>query len=680
MARKRQKNILLIILGIVIGLYLLNYFGVFDFGLPGLSIVPIVLDEGTQTISPYYCPQEADFCTVTGTMFCNAEKTNQEPKVVIRTFGDMDDLCVGYDFDNDGLLEGRQTAARLSCPSFFGALERKDGIKFINIDGLIWVDVEAKGRDCLSTKSSTTTPTYRDCAVNPSIQPQSGCFAPELCIGEPNRYECSAVLKVNDILQSESLYYFSSSSEGSRTSSQYTLNPGDKFEIIGGDSIKIEYSAFRNEERCYSDYCQGNGYVPCVDELGNPIQSGEVGYPDLDNFQSCVYGCDNGKCLDPYRVKVSIKDKNGFERTSFAKGDDVKLYVTIETPSPIEGDLTLELRESTIQGTPRFTESRTFKANEQMIFTTSFDYTDTFYIVLSIDYPVLQEPDIYGINEGEFTSFNVVDQFTANLRFTQTIGGVDVSNEFYTGYPIKIEYIFQEPGQTPILPDSAVVTSNGNPLILSNQFTDDESGYFIYYLLTETPGLYDISATATKGLYTTPESRQQIQIERDQVVLDYDISHNPVQNNQPYTNILTWTTKNRNKEKIETSNTVEVLINGVKSGTIPVKGSAGQYSIDYTFTVENADYSFIINSVPSGNLVPAEKQTILIKSGSDDEEFCNSDDDCGFLGVCNQGNCETNTTTVFALVGGGFLLVIIIIIFLRFRKKRQEPNFGGLGL
>lgn len=686
MAKRKRNNILIIILAIALGVYLINYMGFFDEGLPGLAIVPITLDQGIQTTSPYYCPQESDSCQVRATMNCDVLESNQEPRVIIRTNGFGEDMCVGYDWDNDGDLDPRRVISRGDDSGFTGDSDcRRFTTQWIRSDGLMFMIndefnlyIKNNNGDCWETRNSGT---YRfdDCGVSPSIIPQSSCYTPEICEGEPSRYECSAEVRLNDEIQ-ENLFYTSLSSGGSRTSSQYTLNPGDKFEIIGGDSIEIGYLALRNEERCYSDYCQGNGYIPCIDEFGNPVLEGELGFPDSDNFEACQYGCDNGKCLDPYNVKIELKDANGFPKESFAKGDEVKIYVTIETPSVISGDLTLSIRESTIQGPSIFSETRTFSANELQIFTTNIDYTDSFYIVLAIDYPVLQEPDIYGIEQGEFTSFNIVDQFTANLRFTQTIGGVDVSNEFYTGYPIKIEYIFQEPGQTPILPDSAIVTYNGNPLTLSSQFTDDENGYNVYLLLTETPGLYEISAKATKGLYTTPESRQSMNIKRDQVVLDYDISHNPVKNNQPYTNILTFTTENRNGDLIETTNTVTILIRGVESGNLPVKGSGGQYSVDYNFLVPNADYSFVINSIPSGNLVPSEIQTILINSGSDDEEFCNSNDDCGFLGVCSNGNCETNTTMVFALVGGVFLLLIIGIVAFRFFKKKREPDLGGLGL
>jgi hypothetical protein len=299
-----------------------------------------------------------------------------------------------------------------------------------------------------------------------------------------------------------------------------------------------------------------------------------------------------------------------------------------------------------------------------------------------VDYPQLTEPDIYGTSVGEQNSIEIVEDFTATLRISQILGGVENMNKFYTGYPVKVEYIFKNPDDTPTLPDNAKVTykiGSGSEIELKNPTnrTDAFSGYYTYMFTPTQAGSYTFKGIATKGTFKTiPDVTSPYLIEQDSVIIEPDLNFNPV--NKVYDGILTFDTFNVNKQLISTSNVVDVYINGVKSGTVQVNGDGGQYSIDYTFT-KLADYKFTITSSPtSGNLVSGEFSTQLIKVGEVEENFCESDSECGLFGVCNVGVCETNVILVITVVLGGLIGIVILIIAIKFIKnKKKTPSFGG---
>lgn len=688
MKKKIKISIIAVIFLLVVGVFLLNYFGVFKWSNLSLSTIPIDCSDGSlckNTIPPYTCPPDVDFCQVKGEIGCSS--TTSVQRVIFRTNAinsgayDLDGTWISLsavpnlvDFiDSSNLIgycEVSSTGGTTSSNSDLSYFTIHNN-QIISWNGIIYIYTNGHYRKympcSLSAEKLQDTP----------LEPYKS-NGQEITVGN-SPYSCGStfeILKTDSSLKNSESLVYSASTPGSKQSTQYRLEKGERAEFLGGtySDSKIYYNTYRITQTCSSDYCESGGIRKCTG-----------GIPG--NFTACPYGCVSGKCVDPYQVQMSIKDERGFDRTTFGKNIPVKIYVTITTPQTISGQLTLDLRSGSVQGNSYGTpETVGFTSNTQNIFEFTFPTTDIYYIVLKIDYPQLDEPDIYGTNVGEQKSIEIVDDFSATLRISQTLGNVQNMNKFFTGYPIKVEYIFKEPGDTPVLPDSATVTyktSAGSEMLLTNPVIqqDDFAGYYIYTLIPTDSGSYTFKGTATKGTFTTiPDIKGAYPIEKDSIVIEYALAYNPVQTGKLYTDILKFKTYNRNKQLIATDNIVKVRINGVDAETVPVKGSDGQYSIDYTFTNTNADYLFIIESNPVAGspIVKGELLTELINAGTTEDTFCKADSECGFLGVCNSGTCETNITLVITVVLGVIILIVIIIVGIKFFKNRKkEPSFGG---
>jgi hypothetical protein len=679
MMKKKTKKISIILLVFVLvgSIFLFTYLGLFK--LPGhpLATVPIDCSDGSlckiSPAPPYSCPLDVDFCQVKGEISCSSQTGVRN--VIFRSEGVYGSGTSFYYAPVVGALRLYTFDGTQIANTYCGGGNVQDGSNsLIEVNGHVYIcyisgnGVIARGYTA-SGGIVDDTP-IRDCSTSNH----------EICVGT-NPFTCGStfqILKTDGTTKNSESLALSSNTPWTKQSSVYRLEKGEKADFLGGtySDAKIYFNTFRIETTCSSNYCESGGLRLCT--LGKP-----------GNFTSCPYGCTNGQCVDPYSVGISIKDNRSFEKQSFGKNVPVKIYVTLTTPQTISGQLTLDLRSGSPEGISYGTPITTsFTSNTQNVFEYTFPTTGTYYIVLMIDYPQLTEPDIYGVNINQQNRFDIVENFGATLRVSQTLGGVQNMNTFYTGYPIKVEYIFKNPDDTPTVTDTAFVTYKScstcseTQLINPLETSDNLAGYYIYNFTPTTPGSYTFKGTATKGTFTTPiDTKGPYIIEKDSIVVENHLAFNPVEANKTYTNILSFTTKNKDKQFISTDNIVKVKINGADSGAVPVKGVNGQYSIDYTFTKSNADYIFLISSSSiNGDLTKvSDLPTELIKVGKEDT-FCKLDSECGFLSVCNvdTGKCETNITLIIVVVVGGVVLLLIIILAVKFFKnKKRNPSFGG---
>ena len=682
MARKKKRKagwILLSVLAVAIFLFSLWQFGSFDGFFS--SVIPMETDT---VYDSFYCQDEGftetSYCNVIGTMHCD-ESGDSQSQVIFRTnsFSSLDYNNVGTwiainavptsgpNFIVTDNLNGycRQNAVGGTTQGFIMDTVHNNAIRAWNGD--LYIETSGNKR-----RYSTCTLTPEQLSLAPT-QPYTSNGQEITGDGTSSAYSCYGLFEIKDLAGNPLINPESLQCSGSYPcSDNYLYNgipPGYIVTVTGGSTNEIVYTKFIVPE-CSNNFCEGDFIRECI----GGIKGGLI---------PCEYGCQDGACIDPYDVEVFVEDERGFERSSFNKNENIFISVNIVTASDISGVINLDIRKGSPQGESALSTSTSFQANTPETFTFVSQTTEIYYITLSIDSDFGTE--FYGIEFLELNSFEIVDEFTANLRLTQELGGVQNSNKFYTGYPIKVEYVFKESGDTSALPDSATVTyqiGSGSKLQLINPeiSQDDFAGYYNYYLTPEQAGTYKFEGTATRGSFTTnPSVKGPYPVEKDSIVIEYDLTFNPVETGKNYVDILNFETRNRNKELIETINTVRIKINGVDQGTIPVKGSNGKYSVDYKFDVDNADYLFLISSTPfEGDLVAGEMPTELIKSGSEEGTSCGDDSECGLFGKCNVGNCETNVFLIVSLVFGFGTAVVIAILIWRFVKnKKKEPSFGG---
>lgn len=683
--KKKQRNLVGMLLLAVIGLYSLNLIGFFEKDAITLAVVSDcpgnALCKESQT--PFSCPPDVDFCQVQGSIDCLSSTGIQ--RVVFRK-GLVNEIQthptypsysreIAVDSNGDGQLE-RYTYAQTLSGNMYGDIlgfKTPEGYS-INVrkgykcDVAIFIVPDSRaycyilGGDIESSNLPLESYSSNNLEVYLGSKP----------------YSCGStfqILKNDGTIKDFQIIEYSDSNqwEDRRTSKIFRLEKGEIAEFKGGTytGSRVFYNENVIKQTCSRDYCEGGNIRLC-----------ENGVPG--KFQTCEFGCLNGFCISPFDVDIKIRDSRGFQTDSIGKNNPFSITLNIQSSSVFSEDVNFELRRGGIEGDSYYSQKKSFTTNTPLLFNfpEGIPITDKYYIVLKVNYPNSIQPITYGLEGGEYNTLNIVDEFSSNLRLSQILGDVERRNNFFVGYPIKVEYIFQEGGDSPSLPDSVTISySVGSSKINLNNptiFTDNTNGYYLYEFTPTQSGQYTFNAQANRGDFSTPLISETYSVTNDQIVTDYNLFYDQVVTNKNYNKLLSWTTKNRDGKLIETTNSVLVRINGVNSGNVPVFGSNGNYYIDYIFTKDNADYIFIIKSESSIiGLTSSEISTELIKSGLEEETTCTIGS-CGFFEECNPdtGVCETKISMIFFVFGGILGLMIILIIILRLRKSKARVELG----
>lgn len=125
---------------------------------------------------------DVDECIVSGSMTIDNPITSS--RVIFRTDGEYSSaMCVGYDFDNDGLLDGKTLSVTISSSQgFIPDYIRSDGLGFRYKDGKVQVGYTG-------SKQYRSTGSY-SCNIETSTDPITTCQSPEVCDTSP-RYEAT---------------------------------------------------------------------------------------------------------------------------------------------------------------------------------------------------------------------------------------------------------------------------------------------------------------------------------------------------------------------------------------------------------------------------------------------------------------------------------------------------------
>ena len=181
---KKQRNTILGIIILALLIYFLNQQGLINFEI--LTVTPTTgsqdvinpalgKNEWTYASNSFVC--DSDECIVSGSM--EVKTLTEVPKVLFRTNGLFDSkMCVGYDFDSDGDLDGTFLHTQIGTNTGFQP-------KYIRSDGLGFNAITPTGDPVIDVGYPNSKRFQRSSGVcsisDSSIIPKSNCQAPELC-------------------------------------------------------------------------------------------------------------------------------------------------------------------------------------------------------------------------------------------------------------------------------------------------------------------------------------------------------------------------------------------------------------------------------------------------------------------------------------------------------------------
>lgn len=227
--KKKQK--VLIAFGIIALILILYFLGIFKDILPFSVTQPVGEYVNTIYTSNDSIKCQYDECIIQGKF--NIDKTSTQSKVVIRTTGTYlegsttttEKMCIGYDYNGDGLLEGKLLSgyvSRIIKPQY----NRSDGLGFYYNYAVGRMEVGSPfGTRYYYTKSAL-------CTIDSTIEPLTNCQYPEVCSQTP---EYSANSKFcptldNGFIDCNKVYTYSS--KYNTTTSSVSLKMNEQLNFI----------------------------------------------------------------------------------------------------------------------------------------------------------------------------------------------------------------------------------------------------------------------------------------------------------------------------------------------------------------------------------------------------------------------------------------------------------------
>lgn len=683
--KKKNKNILLgigIILGIIVSIYFLNYFGVFS-KLPFFSVSTStgseIVDQGQ---SPSYnCPIGVSYCRVKGVMDCNLIKAGS-PKVIARTDNsDFSDGWIAIYNENSQSLQSYCDGGSISSTS----ISKSDPINLpFGVIGYLSYGPFNPCRDtkCIyivNTKYSDQNHYFefepKSCGADLTPTPKYNCQNQEKCEGEISGYSCSGDFLVNDAIK-DSLSYSSTSTPGTRETSWFKINVGDSAEFLGGDSSYTKYEAIKEYQICFENFCQGEeGYIECVNN-----KPGE--------FIPCtgVYKCSNGKCVPPIdSIDITIKDGSGKEKAGFILDEDINIFVKIVSGFT-SMNVKMQLREGSVDGNVVYEQSKLLGIGELKKFEVSgISEVGTYYVILEIDVG-LTEKVYYGRETEEKKSFRVSPSvvLSAPLPYSPTTG-----TNLFTDSPVYIDLKARDENNNPVQ-----ITNYNIDVKLNGQSIQDagyvqplpEPGLYRFVYAFASPGLMTVTASIEKfGVWSKPISYES-EIKNLRVITTFT-NIGLFRSISPSTQTIKFETKNPFNDYIDTTNIVKVIPPGASTGAgdIDVSSSVqkvgmGKYEFSHNFD-KIGGYQITIQSTAPGYPVgdqPASGTLTVIPGGEPDE--CVTSEDCSTNEACVNGKCQPINPPYYLymfIIGSVILVIILIFVIIKLRKKKSsEVNIG----
>ena len=663
MKKKQNKNIVMIILVILVGIYLINYFGVFEKD-SLFTIVDTPIEEGTKINEDYFCPSNAHHCVVRGVIECN-NPSGEVPNIIFRTnansANDYNDVGTwiaingipsSQTFIETSNLKSYCRSSSISTSNFINRLTphlNRIGVR----NGHIFIETEGSWRKYLECSSADLSSMPKEPYTSNNQ---------ELTEGSSNPYYCEGLFKIGGLLVDSPIY--SSNSAGSISTLLVTdVKPNDQVQLSGGDINYIEYKALERTETC------PEGDLTCID--GNKYVCHDNNY---DVFEICDFGCSNDKCSSPFEaVDIQIKDDNGIVKSAFTPEEDINIYVNVISDLDVSS-INVKIVEETPTGNV-FDEI--LQTTEKYEFG-KIEFTGDYYVILEIN-AGLNDPIIYGRTSLEQNKIEIANNINAELgNPSQNLGGIDISLAGYTGYPLRVKYRITDVGGNPlpiglVTPNVYYTINNGNQNTISPKTS--EVGLLTYEIIPTLPGDYKFYGTITKGSFVTPLDTSSMDISMDELSIEW--VQKPMFVEKGTSATYSFTTKNKNGDLIESTNSIEVRKLGVIDKTITPTGSLGEYSFTNNFDTRG-DYSLIISSSAVGLSSPQPVSSGTINVGDKPAPKCSETNPCGFLQECVDGTCETNIGMISLIFISITIIIVIIVILISFIKKKNKPSFGGL--
>lgn len=670
MVKKQHKKVIRILLIVALGVYILSYSGLLQ--RDSMAVVPTydLIQEGTNSFSPYTCPSDVHHCDVVGRMICNDQIGQQV--VIFRNsdpaYGSSSWIAIDPQGDTEGSLEPYQKRSHghlSGCGSSPVLFYTKEGYP-VNFKS---------GNVCILMPEPDGAKLYREGGDDAVLSRQpTAPYAPnrEVYGGTQYQYSCSARVYEGGI-QRETLICQSDSPCQDQTNS-YFLDPGEEFSVVEETTsdIEIDYEVWVEILTCPTGdkICQDGSVYECD---GSTYNLHEV----------CSYGCENAKCLDAFEITgIELKDFEGNEKTTFKKDEPITFWLTIITPTSVDVTATIKkgnpIDGQVVQTLPTATHTSGRKSYQF----TGIQYTGTYYVTLSIELST-GETVPYGTEAGETIPFTVSTEFDATFRLPyQTIAGETNREKLYANYPIVIELVTKS-GLDDIFLDSPPTINRASigTTTITLPAPEVVDGLYTYTFTPSLTGNFDMQATATYGglpKQVSVEAQiipENVQISWNKIASeDYDSARvYSMEVGKPYD--FEFETRNLGGDLIDSGNELVVyeVTKDVSRSNLISKKSTGRYEFAYT-PMEVGGYEFKITSsgasIESSTLTSGQIQA----STEPPAPGCVQDDECGFLEKCIDGKCGLKLDLLVVAIGAIFLLFIISVLTGKFLKGRK-PSF-----
>lgn len=697
MAKKDYKIVWLVII-ILIALYVMNSYDVFDRkGLRLFEIVPIDCPIGVlchETYSPYECPSGVYRCNVKGIMECLTEQPSQ-PKVYFRT-----NSVSSSNYNDEGIW------IALDCiPSGDSCL------KTTNLNGYCRTSTISSGREdfflttphgnriyvynsLIYIETAGTFRKYESCtdaelSITPTEPYKSN--GQELTSGAVNLYYCVSTLTVKgkdgSTKDSEQLKWDSTVSGMKESVKEYLLEPGWTIELTGsGSRHYLVYSNLEQVESCdgKTQKCKadGTGYYDCIDNV-----------VDFNNFTLCEAGevCDGYFCTLPFSYKEASLAKTGY--TLY---EDIILKTKFISTTLTSGDVIIKTfkfgdSEPTYS---KIIENYDFRTTSQQPIYTSLvnpNEQGQYYVTVDLEY----NGEIVPIIKSGEIQFRIAPEVSCNINLRS-----EDRSELLVNVPIIIELNTYQGGfgSDMDLIDFSGTTFNGKAFSIDgSSCTGGVSGNAYIYtcnIITSEKGDLVIKAEVTKS-QVKGNCNALKRVNEPRITVGWvDTSFLCA---QPGTKRFQFVSKDPFGNYIDTDNTLLVTepatTRPVDRSSLIQRTDVGKYEFDYplaeplggigsaiSYKFEVTGYSDVykISSTPIAGILEVRVDC--------KPQECLTNQDCidkyGSNWLCYQGNCKEGGRPdwlLYALIFGGIIAgIFVVFLIIHFAKNKKAS--GGLEL
>lgn len=667
--KKKNIKIVYISIAVLLGIFLLNYLGVFDKISPfaATSTGTDIVDSGKQRAG-YNCPSTVSYCNVKGGIECTQLKGG-ENYVVFR--GNTDYNRAGFPIafaipDTTTLKSYEYKDKQISTSVCSGnplytVTNPTAEIYWYNNQLVICHDNTARIYEVGGSASTSQTLVSGETCNVGKIR----------CGGELSGYSCSGEFSINNV-KKDDLSYSSLLRGGIDETAWFKINPNDKVSIVGGDDNYVQFEAINQYTTCFSDYCEGELVRKCVDNRPGDLITCDVG-------ETCI----EGTCSLPFITRTATLEKTGYTTT-----ESIILKTNFVSASLTSGSVIIKMFKSG-ESTPTFSKTLInydFRPTSNQPVSTEITNPGSgiYYITVDLSYSGKTIPIITSGN----LQFRVAPEISCNLN----VKG-ETRSELFINQPIIIELNTYQGGIGSDM-DSfsfAGTTLNGNTFNIDNDCTLDTSGNAYTYIcesVSSIKGDLNVKATVTKSQVSNTCSFLK-RINEPRIYVSW--KDTTFLCALPGTQTFYFESKDNLGNLINTVNTLSVT---EPSGKILDKsslitGSGGQYQFDYVFPEPiggSIVYKFDLTGYSEEYKTSSTPINGVLEVRADcSPSECVTNMDCqekyGTNYVCSNGKCKEGNRPdylIYVIIIGAVILGIFILIIIIYSIKNKKKQFTGI--